>query len=66
MSSRSRFALLILLAAALFFAGLGSTGIRRAQEGRVAEVAREMLASGRWLVPELNARVRLQKPPLAY
>jgi len=32
----------------------------------VAEVAREMLASGRWLVPELNARVRLQKPPLAY
>jgi 4-amino-4-deoxy-L-arabinose transferase-like glycosyltransferase len=25
-----------------------------------------MLASGEWLVPELNAQVRLQKPPLAY
>ncbi len=32
----------------------------------MAEVAREMLASGEWLVPELNAQVRLQKPPLAY
>ena len=66
MSSRGRFALLIFLAAALFFAGLGSAGIRRAPEARVAEVAREMLDSGEWLVPELNAQVRLQKPPLLY
>ncbi len=64
--SRAGFALLVLLAGALFLAGLGTVGIRRAQEARVAEVAREMLTSGEWLVPELNARVRLQKPPLAY
>ncbi len=32
----------------------------------MAEVAREMRESGKWLVPELNARVRLQKPPLPY
>ena len=44
----------------------GAAGIRRSQEARVAEVAREMLVSGDWLVPELNARVRLQKPPIPY
>ncbi len=65
-ASRAGLALLVLLAGMLFLSGLGTAPIRRAQEARVAEVAREMLVSGEWIVPELNARVRLQKPPLAY
>jgi 4-amino-4-deoxy-L-arabinose transferase-like glycosyltransferase len=62
----SRPLLLLLLAGVLYLIALGSAGIHRAQEARVAEVAREMRVSGDWLVPELNANVRLQKPPIAY
>ncbi|OGP84815.1 MAG: hypothetical protein A2Y95_07720 [Deltaproteobacteria bacterium RBG_13_65_10] len=62
----ARLALLFLLSFLLYLTALGSAPIHRAQEARVAEVAREMHVSGKWLVPELNARVRLQKPPLPY
>jgi 4-amino-4-deoxy-L-arabinose transferase-like glycosyltransferase len=33
-------------------------------EPRYAEVAREMLATGRWVLPQLNGRPYAQKPPL--
>jgi 4-amino-4-deoxy-L-arabinose transferase-like glycosyltransferase len=62
----ARSALLFLLSLLLYQSALGSAPIHRAQEARVAEVAREMRESGKWLVPELNARLRLQKPPLPY
>lgn len=45
---------------------LGTLPVSRSQEVRVAETAREMLASGDWLLPRLNGELRLQKPPLAY
>ena len=45
---------------------LGALPVSRSQEVRVAETAREMLASGDWLLPRLNGELRLQKPPLAY
>lgn len=45
---------------------LDALPISRSQEVRVAETAREMLASGDWLLPRLNGELRLQKPPLAY
>lgn len=59
-------ALLVLLFA------LGSAPVRRTQEARVMETAREMLerqpAEGlrALLIPHCNGSIRLQKPPLAY
>lgn len=57
--------LMSLLLPALFF-GLGNRPVYKIQEVRIAETAREMLASGDWLVPRYNGELRLQKPPLPY
>jgi 4-amino-4-deoxy-L-arabinose transferase-like glycosyltransferase len=48
--------------------GLGGRPVRRTQEARVLEVARQMLGKPveRWMVPRINDRLRLRKPPLAY
>jgi 4-amino-4-deoxy-L-arabinose transferase-like glycosyltransferase len=62
---RSLLVLLALLLPALL-AGLGMRPILKIQEARVAETAREMLASGDWAVPRYNGELRLQKPPLSY
>jgi 4-amino-4-deoxy-L-arabinose transferase-like glycosyltransferase len=60
--------LLWLASGAVLFAGLGITPVTRTQEARVQETAREMLGAGghQWLIPKVNGRVRMQKPPLAY
>jgi 4-amino-4-deoxy-L-arabinose transferase-like glycosyltransferase len=53
----------------LLLAGLGTPVTQRTQEARVLETAREMLASQdfhQWLIPRLNEKVRMEKPPLAY
>ena len=41
-------------------------GLFETTETRYAEIAREMLASGDWLVPRLNGIMHLHKPPLSY
>lgn len=56
--------LCILLPALLF--GLNQRPVYKIQEVRIAETAREMHASGDYVVPRLNGQLRLQKPPLPY
>ena len=67
-SRNRRFALLAaLLAFALsWFVLLGHHALFNPDEGRYAEIPREMLASGNWLVPRLNDLVYIEKPPLQY
>ncbi len=50
------------------FLFIGDAPVRRSQEARVAETARQMLGQPlqRWLIPEVNGETRLRKPPLAY
>jgi 4-amino-4-deoxy-L-arabinose transferase-like glycosyltransferase len=57
--------LLVLLISTLL-AGLGDRPVSKIQEVRIAETAREMLASGDWILPRYNGELRLQKPPLPY
>jgi 4-amino-4-deoxy-L-arabinose transferase-like glycosyltransferase len=52
--------------AALFFALLGTRGLNEPDEGRYAEIAREMAAGGSWWRPHLNGFEHFQKPPLIY
>ena len=46
--------------------GLGDRGLIEPDEGRYAEIAREMVVSGDWLVPHLNGIEHFQKPPVIY
>ena len=46
--------------------GLGDRGLIEPDEGRYAEIAREMVESGDWLVPRLNGIEHFQKPPVIY
>lgn len=48
--------------ACLFFVQLGRLPLLEPDEGRNAEVAREMLRAGHWLVPHFNSLAYLDKP----
>jgi 4-amino-4-deoxy-L-arabinose transferase-like glycosyltransferase len=59
-------AALLALAALLFFFHLGCYGLWEPDEGRYAEIPREMLASGDFILPHLNYVAYVEKPPLLY
>jgi 4-amino-4-deoxy-L-arabinose transferase-like glycosyltransferase len=49
-----------------FFFLLGNRPLNEPDEGRYAEIAREMIQTGNWLVPHLWYLPHLDKPPMTY
>ncbi|MGE0115773.1 MAG: phospholipid carrier-dependent glycosyltransferase [Steroidobacteraceae bacterium] len=58
--------LALLLVIALWFATLGTRRLLNPDEGRYAEIGREMLVSGDWVTPRLNGIKYFEKPALQY
>lgn len=58
--------ILTLLFGVLFAWRLGSAPLMNPDEGRYAEVPREMVASGDWVTPRLDGVPYFEKPPLMY
>jgi len=59
-------ALVLLLTACIYFIGLDSYPLLDPDEGRYAEIPREMLESGDFIIPRLNYVEYFEKPPLFY
>lgn len=54
------------LAVFVYFWGLGDYGFIDADEGRYAEIPREMIETGDYITPRLNYALYFEKPPLHY
>lgn len=58
--------LLTIVLAVVWFGGLGHRKLIKSDEGRYAEIPREMVATGDWTTPRLNDLKYFEKPPLQY
>ncbi len=65
-TEKRRLWVLLFLMGLTFFSLLGSRALNEPDEGRYAEVAREMIDTGNWLVPHLWYLPHLDKPPMTY
>ncbi|HXM89028.1 MAG TPA: glycosyltransferase family 39 protein, partial [Candidatus Acidoferrum sp.] len=61
-----RLAIYALLAAILYLPGLGRPALWEPDEGRYAEIAREMVVSGDYVTPRDDFELYFEKPPLVY
>ena len=66
MLSRQFILLVTVIVAILWFSLLGHRDLIDPDEGRYAEIPREMVASGDWLTPRLNGFKYFEKPVLQY
>jgi 4-amino-4-deoxy-L-arabinose transferase-like glycosyltransferase len=65
-SGRGFLWLLVAVLAVVWFANLEVRKLVRPDEGRYAEIPREMVASGDWVTPRLNDLKYFEKPALQY
>ncbi len=63
---RWTYACLAAFLAVIWFATLQSRPLFDPDEGRYAEIPREMLSGGDWVIPHLNGVDYIEKPPLQY
>jgi len=57
---------LLLIFTLIWFSNIEERKLFRPDEGRYAEIAREMAVSGDWITPRLNGLKYFEKPPLQY
>ena len=63
---RRTWVLLAVVLAITWFANLDVRKLQHPDEGRYAEIAREMVVTGDWVTPRLNGLKYFEKPPLQY
>ena len=63
---RGSWILVAVVIAIVWFANLDVRKLQHPDEGRYAEIAREMLATGDWVTPRLDGIKYFEKPPLQY
>ena len=66
MKVRTRIVAALLALALVWFGTLQYRKLVKPDEGRYAEIPREMIATGDWLTPRLNGIKYFEKPPLQY
>lgn len=65
-ATQKRALVCVVLFGLLWFWGLGHRPLFETDEGRYAEIPREMLVTGNWVTPRLNGLRYFEKPPLQY